>query len=51
MEIRMVWSKSTKNTEVYVAAYEDTEVTQIYIQKSAFKNEAPTEIILTIEEI
>ena len=51
LSIKLDWVKSTKNCEVYGNAAQSAEVSTVYIKKSAFSGEAPTVIMMSIEEV
>ena len=47
--IEMNFKKSTKNTHLYTTDCEGVACTAVYVQKSAFKGEAPKAITVTVE--
>ena len=49
IKINMEYAKETQNTHVYHAG-KDEVITALYIQKKAFKDEPPKEIILTVKD-
>lgn len=49
MNIKMNFSKSTKNTHVYINVADDAKISQLYIQKSAYPDGPPKTITVTIK--
>lgn len=47
--IKLEWSKSTKGTHVYANNESESLVSTIYIKRSGLPEEAPRNIMLTLE--
>ena len=49
IKIKMSYAKETQNTHVYHADKNEV-ITALYIQKKAFKEDPPKNIVLTVKE-